>query len=326
VAARARPRSPAAPLRRAAGRASIPHFALYAEPVGSLPGVLHVEDIRSRSRLHRWEIDAHVHDRLYQVVCVLSGAVECGLDEAHVALHGPVAVTIPAGVVHSFRFSPDTLGYVLTLSARWLGEDALGAIGEACERVFAAPRVLRLADHPQELRRIASLFAELDAEFRSPVTRAAPVPGWLARAIIWHLARHCDRDVDPAALAGRGALLLRFLQLIEEHHLEHWPLERYAQSLHVSVERLNRLCRAEASSSAYGLVQARLLREACRRVVYLVAPVAQLAFGLGFADPAYFCRFFKRHTGRTPGAYRREHAHPLAAAPRPGASARAARA
>jgi AraC family transcriptional regulator, transcriptional activator of pobA len=106
---------------------------------------------------------------------------------------------------------------------------------------------------------------------------------------------------------------MRFLQLIEERYLEHWLLERYAAALHVSPERLNRLCRAEANVSAFALVQERLLREACRRVVYLVAPVAQLAFELGFADPAYFCRFFKRRTGRTPSQYRREHAHPLAA-------------
>ncbi|HEX7418124.1 MAG TPA: hypothetical protein VF315_08730, partial [Steroidobacteraceae bacterium] len=264
------------------GRVSIPHFALYSEPVGSLSGLLHVEDIQSRSRLHRWEIDAHVHDQLCQIVCVLSGAVESGLDEEHAARQGPVAISIPAGVVHSFRFSPETLGYVLTLSPRWLGDEALSPIGEACERLFAAPRVLHLEAHWHEVRRIASLFAQLDEEFRSPVSRGAPVPGWLARAIVWHLARHCTRCPQaPAALAGRGTLLVRFLQLIEERYLEHWPLERYAAALHVSPERLNRLCRAEANVSAFALVQERLLREACRRVVYLVAPVAQLAFELG---------------------------------------------
>ena len=33
-------------------------------------------------------------------------------------------------------------------------------------------------------------------------------------------------------------------------------------------------------------------------------PVSQLAFELGFDDPAYFCRFFKRQTGLSPRAYR----------------------
>lgn len=48
------------------------------------------------------------------------------------------------------------------------------------------------------------------------------------------------------------------------------------------------------------LLHARLAREACLRLVHVVAPVSRLAFELGFEDPAYFCRFFKRHTGMSP--------------------------
>jgi AraC family transcriptional activator of pobA len=35
--------------------------------------------------------------------------------------------------------------------------------------------------------------------------------------------------------------------------------------------------------------------------------VTQLAYELGFADPGYFCRFFKRRTGQTPNGYRAKH-------------------
>ena len=70
-------------------------------------------------------------------------------------------------------------------------------------------------------------------------------------------------------------------------------------------ERLNRLTRAETGQSALDLVHARLAREACRRLTYVAAPISKLAFELGFDDPAYFCRFFKRHTGFNPRDYRR---------------------
>ena len=100
------------------------------------------------------------------------------------------------------------------------------------------------------------------------------------------------------------ALFTRFLVLLEQHFLEHWPIERYASQLGLSTQRLNRLTRAESGRSALELIHDRLTREACRRLTYIAAPVASLAIDLGFEDPAYFSRFFKRRTGLSPARWR----------------------
>jgi AraC family transcriptional activator of pobA len=63
--------------------------------------------------------------------------------------------------------------------------------------------------------------------------------------------------------------------------------------------------RAETGHNAQALLHARLVREASRRLVHIAAPVSSIAFELGFDDPAYFCRFFKRHAGASPRDYRR---------------------
>jgi len=47
-----------------------------------------------------------------------------------------------------------------------------------------------------------------------------------------------------------------------------------------------------------------LLEEARLRLENTEFPVEQIPYGLGFRDPGYFNRFFKRLTGRAPGAYR----------------------
>jgi AraC family transcriptional activator of pobA len=81
---------------------------------------------------------------------------------------------------------------------------------------------------------------------------------------------------------------------------------RYADRLGLAPVRLNRLTRAETGQAALDLVHKRLAREACRRLTYNATPISKLAYELGFEDPAYFCRFFKRRTGRSPRDYRRE--------------------
>jgi len=49
------------------------------------------------------------------------------------------------------------------------------------------------------------------------------------------------------------------------------------------------------------------LLEARRRLTYVAMPVAQIAPELGFCDPAYFSRFFRRHAGVPPDRFRRQH-------------------
>ena len=90
--------------------ASIPAFALYGE-AGALPAdQLHLEAIQSRSRLYRWEIDAHIHQGLHQIVWVASGPARVALETMRESCEGPVAIVVPPGMVHAFRFTQETDG------------------------------------------------------------------------------------------------------------------------------------------------------------------------------------------------------------------------
>jgi AraC family transcriptional activator of pobA len=294
-------------------RQRIPSFALYGEAAALGAEVLHVEEIQSCSKLYHWEIDAHVHQGLHQILWLACGPAKVSLDAERSEVQGPAAVVIPPGVVHAFRFSPETDGYVLTLGARRLVEGDNSAVGEALQTLFLAPRLHKFDAADPAVQRVQALFDQLAAEFRMPDMAGSPVLPWLARAIVWRLARLASREaqLDTAKSARRQQdVFTRFTVLIEGHYLEHWPVSRYTSRLGLTPERLNRLTRAQAGRSALDLLHDRLAREACRRLVYIAAPISKLAFELGFDDPAYFCRFFKRCTGASPSAYRERHAGP----------------
>ena len=286
--------------------AAAPVFALYGEAPTPGQDLLHIEEVQSRSRLYRWEIQPHVHRGLSQILWLFRGAVEARLDERREAAEGPAAIFAPSGVVHGFRFAPDSDGLVLTLSPRFAMEGEPEFAGEAFGRVFASADVLRLAADNPAAPRIDALFRELAAEFALPGERVSPATLWIARALIWRLARaRAESGLGEGARAHRSqALYGRFLQLVEQHFLDRWPLERYAARLGLSMQRLNRVTRAESGRSALEIVHDRLTREACRRLFYIAAPAEKLALELGFEDAAYFSRFFKRRTGMTPRAWR----------------------
>jgi AraC family transcriptional activator of pobA len=114
---------------------------------------------------------------------------------------------------------------------------------------------------------------------------------------------------------ARGATFVRFRALVEAHYAERWPASRYAQALAITQSRLDRTCRAASGRSAFEIVQDRVLLEARRKLVHVAAPVSALAYELGFEDPAYFCRFFKRRVGSTPTQWRRAQRDRLAGLP-----------
>ena len=290
--------------------------------------VLHIESIDARSRLHDWEINAHLHRGLHQLVWLHAGQVGAVLDEVRGDSQGPALVVIPPGVAHAFRFSRQAQGHVLTFNASKLAEDeaaALRSLGESLRQLFAAPRVVVLDPEASVVPRLQALFKALHAESHAGDVADGPVPVWLARALVWRLAQVAGqatpatpatpaKPATPATgpAARRGPpLYTRWVVLLESHYREHWPVSRYAEMLGLSTERLNRLVRAETGHSAQRLVHARLAREATRQLVHVAAPVSKLAFELGFEDPAYFCRFFKRHTGLSPRAYRTRAWHDL---------------
>ena len=128
---------------------------------------------------------------------------------------------------------------------------------------------------------------------------------WLAASALLLVARQLAAARTDATRRPDHELFERFRVLLEAHVLHHWTVPDYAASLRVTESRLNRACRAVAHRSAFAVTQERLALEARRKLIYIAAPVSVLAYELGFEDPAYFWRFFRRHTGLTPTEFRR---------------------
>lgn len=289
-----------------ARRRSLPTFALYGEAGAPPQALLHVESIQARSRLYRWEIETHVHHGLHQLLWLHAGPVAARLDESRFDGEGPLALAIPPGSAHAFRFTPASDGHVLTFDAVALTEgDTDRTLGDALQQLFAVPGPVAVPAH--EAARLHALFGVLLAEHEA--ADHGPLPVWLARSVLWRVAAIAARDAAAPRRAGgpgggSAALYTRWVALAEAHYRDHWPVTRYAERLGLSAERLNRMVRAETGRSVQVLLHARLVREACRRLVHVAAPVSKIAFELGFEDPAYFCRFFKRHVGLGPREYR----------------------
>lgn len=104
----------------------------------------------------------------------------------------------------------------------------------------------------------------------------------------------------------RGAHLARKFSALLDRHFHEWhrPAD-YAAALHVSASHLRKLCYEHYGACPRRLINERLSREAARLLTTTALSVGEIAHRLGFDDEAYFSRFFRKHNGLPPRAYRK---------------------
>lgn len=283
----------------------IPQFALYGEQAqGDSAEQVHIELIETRSRLHDWHIDTHIHRGLFQVLFLFGGEVRAAIGDSLIDCAGPVAITIHPSLAHGFDFSAEARGYVLTMDQHMLFA-AGHEHGNLFAPLFVDAHAIAMTPGGPTRARLEALLEQLLAEAAWPQPGHALIMDWLARAALLLLVR-AQSEHRLANSSGQGdfGLYSRFRALVEQHYKEQWQVGLYAEQLRVGPTRLNRLCLRIAGRSTFEIAQDRLLLEACRQLTYLPSSIATIAYELGFQDPAYFSRLFKKRYGLTPKDYR----------------------
>lgn len=95
---------------------------------------------------------------------------------------------------------------------------------------------------------------------------------------------------------------------IKEHLSEDVSLGRLCTALHVSKNRLYEAFHDHYHCTVNEYVSAERLELACRALAKQRETVYQIAEQVGLDNYTYFCKWFKKQTGQTPGEYRRQRA------------------
>jgi AraC family transcriptional regulator, transcriptional activator of pobA len=286
---------------------SLPTYALYGEQ-GRTQAIdwLHCESIADRSQQHDWEIGPHRHETLFQILHIESGKATAWLETGALTLAGPCLLALPALVPHGFRFEPDIRGTVLTVLEQHLAQLLQPAppLAVRLEQTLA----LRWARGDGAARAVADAVARLRDEFHGAAAwRDLALDAALLQlaVLLGRLAPSADGDAAATARPARAlGHVQRFRALVESRFRQQPTLAMLAASLGITPTQLNRVCHQVLGHSALAVLHDRLVLEAQRDLAYTRLAIKQIALGLGFADAGYFSRFFLRHTGHTPTAWR----------------------
>ncbi|MBB4273036.1 helix-turn-helix domain-containing protein [Rhizobium mongolense] len=280
----------------------VPTYELYGESAGKKPDFwVHCETIPSRSSLHHWEIRLHRHENFLQILYINAGSGDAIFGQERHAIHPRSVITVPPGLRHGFRFSKDIDGFVITVLAShlkatpgdrsWFGE------------WLAKPHLTELDMQNEDAAYVAQTLTRLGEEFSGRRSGRNDLLDAYLTSALQLTARICEGA--ESEMTDENSRRMEVLSGLMQHHLRgHKPAAFYARALGISPTHLNRIVKASTGHSMHELIARKLTDEAKRELVFTFGSVQEIGYRLGFADPAYFSRFFLKRTGETPRIWR----------------------
>lgn len=263
---------------------------------------LHFEYLDNLANFFGRNMPVHYHDRFYQIHIILEGNTHVHLDEKHYNNEGITLFFTPPAVPHAFVTESSSSGYVLTIQQQLVWrlldmECGLNNIMIDQMKPFCAQLK---EDYP-----ILSLITHLRREFDSSGMMQEKATQSLLQLILIEVMRLGIRNKPEKANRSIDITLFHnFNHLVENHYAEHWALGEYADHLGITVSRLNDICRRVSGLSSKKIVIDRQMQEARRSLQFTSKGVSEIGYDLGFRDPAYFARFFRKYSKMTASDYR----------------------
>ncbi|MBB1489563.1 4-hydroxyphenylacetate catabolism regulatory protein HpaA [Oceanospirillum sediminis] len=272
---------------------------------------IHYENLENLAAFFGRNMPVHYHDRFYQLHVILNGIVRVHLDEQSYTAEGPVFFLTPPAVPHAFVTENAAKGHVLTIRQQqvWnlLGgmEQSLWGSNSAISHPLCVALEPEYSPIAARFLRLLELIGEEYDQTEIQRNRALQA---LLQLILIDICRLADQEQPQQNVRKEDVRIFHtFNGLIEQHYREHLTLSQYAGKIGVTEARLNDICQRLAGLASKRLVMDRIMQEARRFLLFTTMGVTEISYELGFKDPAYFARFFRRHSGMTASQYRKEH-------------------
>lgn len=245
----------------------------------------------------------------YEIALVTSGEGQLELDGVALPVARGRALLTEPGETRRWHLAPDTPGRLDGLLVFFEAEFFNAFFGdtrflENLPLVAAAAQQRSLAAPARTFDELVDLAGDMRDELRCVRDDSSHALRAQAYRLLVSLQR-LGGDLAASPADASRALARRFTALVDERFTLAQGVGEYAELLHVTPRHLNQCVQATVGRTASETIHARQMLEARRLLLHTTLGVGAIAERLNFSDASYFVRFFKRHAGATPLAFRR---------------------
>ncbi len=111
-------------------------------------------------------------------------------------------------------------------------------------------------------------------------------------------------EKSDGLVTRQDIIIMGFLKLVWKHYREEHNIEFYAERLCVSAKHLSRVVKSKLGKTPYAVIRDELLQQATYLLKGTTKSIQEISAELHFSEMAAFCKFFKKHKGLSPTAFR----------------------
>lgn len=240
----------------------------------------------------------------YSIYYIKEGKGNYKIDFESYSFDGSVLFFLSPGQVFSVETEKIKQAYKISFSRDFYciqtHDKEVSCNGVLFNNVYETPFV---SPNKEEIKKLDMVVRQLTEEFRLGKTAQYDMlQSYLKQFIV--LSVRIKKSIKQIQPNETTLLFKEFSTLVDIHFRKHHEIRFYADRLAVSPKSLSKhFLRVGYKTPGY-YIKNRILLAAKRKLLYSDESVKNIAYELGFNDPAYFTRYFKKATGYAPKKFK----------------------
>lgn len=268
------------------------------------------------------DCQAHVHS-FYEILWFQEGQGRHTVDFAHYDVRPGTIFFLSPGQIHHFDCCDNYRGYAIRMCSDLMKDNAVADSGIG--GLFLKYNAFHTYDstpcyHIDEAtaRQLLPLVKEMEEEsYRQEEFGNIDILKSLLCIFLAKVERYGTHERMQRLDTRRPSNLLyvQFRRMVEQEYARKHTVQEYADSLHVAIRTLHKSVNECTGKTPLSVINDRIILEAKRMVRYTDMMIKEISAELGFEDPSYFVKLFKRQTGYLPSDFREMDARSLSQNP-----------
>jgi len=234
------------------------------------------------------------------------------IDEQRFALRpGTIYFTNP-GHYRAFEYQELGEAYLVTLSEAFLKENVHPDVFTEFPFLLAETMPANTVT-PAVFAEFEAIYQQLARTYQGRSPLRARLLGQLLGVLLLKFKEHFWLGYNPLYEGNRSSAIVRhFRRTLEQHYRDlstgaasvAYQVQDYAAAQHLHPNYLAQVIRRKTGKTVGTWIVEKAVAEAKAYLQHTELAIKEIAYRLGFTDPAHFSNYFKKHTGLTPQQYR----------------------